>query len=151
MSPPPSGRFHLKRKRKNEKKKIKYVYFCFLGYVFLCTCFVCMDLFRGYIVYYPKKASMDPTSAEFKQDLRQRLTPLQWSVTQEKGTERWVVFCLLTMFIKSYSFFVVARRLFSFLFHSLSFLNFVTVRNRVYKCTRLSNSFPSYTRCETWI
>ncbi|XP_046447646.1 peptide methionine sulfoxide reductase MsrB-like isoform X2 [Daphnia pulex] len=31
---------------------------------------------------------MDPTSAEFKQDLRQRLTPLQWSVTQEKGTER---------------------------------------------------------------
>lgn len=99
------------------------MYFCFLGYVFLCTCFVCMDLFRGFIVYYPKKASMDPTSAEFKQDLRQRLTPLQWSVTQEKGTERWVVFCLLTMFIKSYSFFVVARRLFSLLFDSLFFLN----------------------------
>lgn len=33
---------------------------------------------------------MDPTSAEFKQELRQRLTPLQWSVTQERGTERWV-------------------------------------------------------------
>lgn len=32
--------------------------------------------------------SMDPTSSEFKQELRQRLTPLQWSVTQEKGTER---------------------------------------------------------------
>lgn len=31
---------------------------------------------------------MDPTSSEFKQELRQRLTPLQWSVTQEKGTER---------------------------------------------------------------
>lgn len=31
---------------------------------------------------------MDPLSAEFKQELRQRLTPLQWSVTQERGTER---------------------------------------------------------------
>jgi len=31
---------------------------------------------------------IDPKSAEFKQELRQRLTPLQYHVTQEKGTER---------------------------------------------------------------
>jgi len=31
---------------------------------------------------------MDPGSPEFKQELRQRLTPLQYQVTQEKGTER---------------------------------------------------------------
>lgn len=42
-------------------------------------------LLNGYTRVYQ---AMDPTSAEFKQDLRQRLTPLQWSVTQEKGTER---------------------------------------------------------------
>jgi len=31
---------------------------------------------------------MDPSNPEFKKELRQRLTPLQYSVTQEKGTER---------------------------------------------------------------
>jgi len=31
---------------------------------------------------------LDPKSSEFKQELRQRLTPLQYQVTQEKATER---------------------------------------------------------------
>ena len=38
---------------------------------------------------------MDPSSPEFKKELRQRLTPLQFSVTQEKGTERYVASYLL--------------------------------------------------------
>ena len=35
--------------------------------------------------------SFDPKSASFKQELRQRLTPLQYHVTQERGTERYTI------------------------------------------------------------
>ena len=68
----------------------------YIAYVRPCSPFLPgKKLFSSIVFLFPSLffwAAMNPTSSEFKQELRQRLTPLQWSVTQEKGTERWVFF-----------------------------------------------------------
>lgn len=81
-----------------------------------------------------------------KEELKKRLTPLQWHVTQEKGTERYVYreFNSLAMKLKIES----CRSL----YRSMLFLDFIrrlvvaVVKLRVkYKCTSLYRYIRVYT------
>lgn len=80
------------------------------------------DLALLYIVIF---FAYETSTAEVKfsdQELRNRLTPLQYHVTQEKGTERY--------FAESYGIFPT-RNIFSFTEHSL--VNWLIIRRQV--CT----------------
>ncbi len=110
-----------------------------------------MDLFRGYSLIIRKRPAWilrQPNSSKIYVSGSLRSSGQSRKRRVRKGE---LCYVYLQCLLKATRFSSLLEDYSRCCFILYLFLNFVTVRNRVYKCTRLSNSFPSYTRCETWI